>query len=574
MVVAPAGLLYLILVCFAAVTSEAAKCNPSKCRPEDNCFCMSRQPPGNLSVEEMPQLVMLTFDDHVNAENMDFYRQLLAPGKRKNRANGCNMVTTFFVSTVYTDFSFVHELHSTGNEIALHSITHRYNYTYWKTLDAAGWEAELLGGRDILRDYALIPEEDMVGARAPFLEPGTGDSHVVMQEHGLLYDSSVTVNYMEELDKLRVYPYTLDHGLQTLCVITPCLEGTYKGLWTVPLNGYYRTVQDDPGSLVQSPCAMADSCDPQPLTQTETFGHLRSNFELYYHYNKAPSPIFIHEVWLHEPERARGFLAFIDWLLTKDDVFFVTVEEVVRFMKNPKPLKQYVQSKCSKATEFTRYAKLTLYGSSCNGFGFRRSDLDVCLTFDRSQDGKDINHKKMIKALAYKLRRYQELENVIPITGAKVPIVQFLHAPSGLEVNICLYNKLVHHNTRLLKTYSLIDIRVQELGYALKHLAKLYPEGAPKPEVMIDGWNTWFFDDIDHLEQVWSDFGQNKQSVGQLWLGMLRFYTREFSFKRLVVCIRQKAPLTRLEKEWNSRCVAIEVRVNSLPPDLAISITP
>ncbi|XP_077547167.1 chitin deacetylase 8-like [Haemaphysalis longicornis] len=352
MEVTPATPLCLIFLCFVAVASEAAKCDPKECRPEDNCLCMSRQPPGNLSVEKMPQFVMLTFDDHVNAENMYFYRRLLEPGRRKNRASGCNVAATFFVSAVRTDFSYVHELHSAGNEIALHSITHRYNDTYWKTLDALGWEAELLGGREILRDYALIPEQDMVGARAPFLEAGKGDSLFVMREHGLLYDSSVTVNYVEEPDKLRVYPYTLDYGLQTLCVIEPCIEGTYKGLWTVPLNGYYRTIQDDTGSLVQSPCAMADSCDPQPLTRADTFAHLRSNFELCYHYNKAPFPIFIHAVWLDEPERAKGLAAFVDWLLTMDDVFFVTVEEVVRFMQNPKPVKEYVQSKCSKATEF------------------------------------------------------------------------------------------------------------------------------------------------------------------------------------------------------------------------------
>ena len=27
-------------------------------------------------------------------------------------------------------------------------------------------------------------------------------------------------------------------------------------------------------------------------------------------------------------------------------------------------------------------ARLTLFGSSCNGFGFRNSDLDICMTFE------------------------------------------------------------------------------------------------------------------------------------------------------------------------------------------------
>lgn len=33
-------------------------------------------------------------------------------------------------------------------------------------------------------------------------------------------------------------------------------------------------------------------------------------------------------------------------------------------------------------------ADLTLFGSSCNGFGFSDSDLDFCLTFKSNDDGK------------------------------------------------------------------------------------------------------------------------------------------------------------------------------------------
>ncbi|KAH9376927.1 hypothetical protein HPB48_002758 [Haemaphysalis longicornis] len=39
---------------------------------------------------------------------------------------------------------------------------------------------------------------------------------------------------------------------------------------------------------------------------------------------------------------------------------------------------------------------------------------------------------------------------------------------------------------------------------------------------------------------------------------MLRFYTNEFNFKKHVVCFRQKGPLTKLQKMWNSQCIAIE----------------
>lgn len=53
---------------------------------------------------------------------------------------------------------------------------------------------------------------------------------------------------------------------------------------------------------------------------------------------------------------------------------------------------------------------------------------------------------------------------------------------------------------------------------------------------------------------------QNKESVGELWLGLLRFYTEEFDFKENVISIRQHKSLTTFEKQWTSKCIAIEGR--------------
>lgn len=52
--------------------------------------------------------------------------------------------------------------------------------------------------------------------------------------------------------------------------------------------------------------------------------------------------------------------------------------------------------------------------------------------------------------------------------------------------------------------------------------------------------------------------GKNTESLGELWLGLLRFYTEEFDFKEYVISIRQKKLLTTFEKQWTSKCIAIE----------------
>nr|XP_055045307.1 terminal uridylyltransferase 4 [Misgurnus anguillicaudatus] len=245
--------------------------------------------------------------------------------------------------------------------------------------------------------------------------------------------------------------------------------------------------------------------------------------------------------------------------------------------------------------EYNDKAQLCLFGSSKNGFGFRDSDLDICMTLEGHETAENLNCKEIIEGLAKVLKKHTGLRNILPITTAKVPIVKFEHRQSGLEGDISLYNTLAQHNTRMLATYAALDPRVQYLGYTMKVFAKrcdigdasrgslssyayilmvLYYlqqrqppvipvlqeiyDGNTAPERMVDGWNAFFFDDLDELKRRLPELCQNKETVGELWLGLLRFYTEEFDFKENVISIRQHKRLTTFEKQWTSKCIAIE----------------
>ncbi|XP_006900927.1 PREDICTED: terminal uridylyltransferase 7-like isoform X1 [Elephantulus edwardii] len=239
--------------------------------------------------------------------------------------------------------------------------------------------------------------------------------------------------------------------------------------------------------------------------------------------------------------------------------------------------------------------KLSLFGSSKNGFGFKQSDLDVCMTINGLETAEGLDCVRTIEDLARFLRKHSGLRNILPITTAKVPIVKFIHSRSGLEVDISLYNTLALHNTRLLAAYSAIDPRVKYLCYTMKVFTKMCDIGdasrgslssyaytlmvlyflqqrnppvipvlqeiyrdETKPEILVDGWNTYFFDQIDELPTFWPEYGKNTESVGQLWLGLLRFYTEEFDFKEHVISIRRKSLLTTFKKQWTSKYIVIE----------------
>ena len=118
-------------------------------------------------------------------------------------------------------------------------------------------------------------------------------------------------------------------------------------------------------------------------------------------------------------------------------------------------------------------AILTVFGSSVNGFAFAKSDLDISLTFRNVVTALDLDSIDIIEDLAEKLKKMNGMKNIQAITSAKVPIIKFLQYEYHVEGDISLYNILAQENTRMLRLYSIIDVRVRILGYMVKLFAKI-----------------------------------------------------------------------------------------------------
>ncbi|XP_063217527.1 terminal uridylyltransferase 7-like [Bacillus rossius redtenbacheri] len=238
-------------------------------------------------------------------------------------------------------------------------------------------------------------------------------------------------------------------------------------------------------------------------------------------------------------------------------------------------------------------ARLQLFGSSCNGFGLQKSDIDICMTFRSNEKGEGIEFVKAIEELTHLLRGYNKMKNILAITTAKVPIMKFYLPESDLEGDISMYNVLALRNTQLLNMYSAIDPRVKTLGCVVKRFAKACdicdasrgslssyayilmlifflqrcePPVLPvlqelctpqESQFMIDEFDTYFYNDLGQLPSVWDQYGQNKASVSDLWLEFLKFYSK-FNFNLHVISIRQLKPLLCFEKRWTNRVMAIE----------------
>merc|ERR1719341_2824831 len=258
----------------------------------------------------------------------------------------------------------------------------------------------------------------------------------------------------------------------------------------------------------------------------------------------------------------------------------------------------FVKELSAFITQLWADARLKPFGSSCNGFSFRESDLDISVTFKGVETSEQLDCVSLVEELSSHLMKMQGVTKVLPITAAKVPIVKLFHSKFNIEADISLYNVLASENSAMLALYAVIDERFKVLGYLVKLFAKccdlcdaskgslssyayllmmlyylqqvkppvlpvlqqIYPVGESKPEHLVEGWNAWYFtfQHAEELRRSWPLIGFNTSSVLQLWTGFLGFYAASFNDQMCAVSVRQKEVLTKFEKLWNSSRLAIE----------------
>jgi len=317
--------------------NRAPACDKEVCKLPD-CFCSEdgTEVPGDLCPENdrcdrVPQMVMITFDDAINNNNIGLYEAMFDRTKRRN-PNGCDIKATFFVSHKYTNYSAVQHMHRQGHEIAAHSITHNDEEKFWSEATTDTWAKEMAGSRLIIEKYANITDNSVVGLRAPYLRVGGNQQFTMMEEQAFLYDSSITA----PLQNPPLWPYTMYFRMPHKCHgnLQRCPTRSHA-VWEMVMNELDRredpTVDEDlPG------CAMIDSCS-NILTGDQFYNFLTHNFYRHFDQNRAPLGLFYHAAWLSQREEMLdAFLYWVDEVLANHpEVYFVTMTQVIQWIQNP-----------------------------------------------------------------------------------------------------------------------------------------------------------------------------------------------------------------------------------------------
>ncbi len=304
-------------------------CNPATCT--ENCHCPSISAPGGLQGANIPQFVLITHDDAISNLANTVVRSAVDGFKNPN---GCNVVATWFTTSTGTECDLAKKLYDENHEIALHTVHHASLGP-----DFLDMEAEMMNAKKDLMQCG-IPEEEMVGFRAPYLVHNP-KQRAILAKNKMLYDSSIiesissrsmTTKNMAE----RLWPYSMDNGIVQDCTYTSAgtcsSDERYPGLWEVPLWPLLKDDLDKENN--------AYSMDPGPGFDGDVYQTLVTNFDQSYAGNRAPVPLFTHAPWFTD-ENVAASRKFIEYALSKGDVYFVTIKELLDWMKNPVSAQEY-----------------------------------------------------------------------------------------------------------------------------------------------------------------------------------------------------------------------------------------
>ncbi|XP_041370368.1 poly(A) RNA polymerase GLD2-like [Gigantopelta aegis] len=237
------------------------------------------------------------------------------------------------------------------------------------------------------------------------------------------------------------------------------------------------------------------------------------------------------------------------------------------------------------------YCGLYIVGSSMSGFGTKTSDMDLCLMLSPAQ----IDQKKEATEILFMIHRAIRKCSFIKsptVIRAKVPIMKFFDRISGVECDLNVNNSVGIRNTHLLRYYASMDWRVRPLMLFIKHWARFhdindarkmtlssyslalmlihYLQDGCKPPVLpcLQKVYPGHFNpntDIRDLKlsaPLSMQKMNNSESMGDLFLGFLKYYTHEFDYKKQAISVRKGCTLQRHQmssldnpNQWKCFCI-------------------
>ena len=280
-----------------------------------------------METSEIPQMVYFGFDDAVTPPIADYLDDIFTTDRRN--PNNCRITFTLYINDEYTDYTRVKNFYDNGNEMAVHSVTH----TSINNDDIL--RAEATEQKQSLIDNGVLAK-DIVGWRSPFLQTAGTNQPKILHELGYEYDISLTYLITNMTDP-KPWPFTIENGWPYTCGVPPCPAGNNeKGFWVFPVMSLLDHEQN-------YSCPFVDGCSVRAENEDEAFAYLWNNFMSYYSTTRTPFGLNMHAGWFYTEHNLKGTKMFLDEIQKLNDVYVISVKQILDWMKQPTPLSDISQ---------------------------------------------------------------------------------------------------------------------------------------------------------------------------------------------------------------------------------------
>ncbi len=342
-------------------TSAAAYTCTSADQVSTGGRCASTAIPGNLTAATTPQFLVIGFDDCITPESEGLVRSVLTPTLKN--PDGRPVPSTYFLSLEgcpgdgsNTDPNLVKQRYNAGDEIAVHTRTH----TTGTSTSLATWITEMNYVRTYLRNLGLGADAG-VGFRAPFLQTNAA-MYTALDSLNFLYDSSIYESPfwspISTSTQSFIWPFTYDtwnnaqaaQNCAGWSTDNPCPSKPVKGLWQMPLYYYVKGTQSNATYY-----GVFDIGDPATsgYSQVITGNVLKNIYQDHFNAriagNRAPMTLYFHAYNFGNTTRAANYRDWMASVLSRGDVWAVTQQGLIEWMRAPVPnsqMKQWYASYC------------------------------------------------------------------------------------------------------------------------------------------------------------------------------------------------------------------------------------
>lgn len=325
----------------------------------------SDKPPGGLTPSQVPQFIVLGFDDNTKAVGMnwilDFLDSKTNPAGTGNKAtyDGTHLRSTFFHITRYLTpqnrplLDACRKAVTTGHETAIHTDTHPH------TLNAAVDFIENEITTCINKLTAAYPStgigcapDTLCGYRGPFLEYNN-KVLTIIKNKGIWYDCTIEEGWQADQDGTNyLWPYTLDNGSPGNAVFRDWgyreLLLSYPGLWLLPAYAVIVPPDLRQKLLGRGPDFTLENGKitgfdwnlwfKYKMDAPEVIATLKYTLDLRLVGNKAPFIFGVHSNYYVIPSRQQALDGFVKYALTKKDVRFVSFKQLLDWLQTPAAL--------------------------------------------------------------------------------------------------------------------------------------------------------------------------------------------------------------------------------------------